>query len=77
MLAFWKNDGKGIVVGFDGNDEELIKKLRKSKSKKLFKFRKLAKFKKPSKSVNLPNFSAKEAKLSFFTFGTRKVFNCL
>lgn len=76
-LAFGRNDGNGVVVGF-GGDEEPAKKSEKSKGQKLSKSQKSAKSrKKSSKSGNLPKFDAKEARSTFLTFDIRKPFNCL
>ena len=68
MLTFeWLKIGDGNDDRFsDGNGEKIAKKSRKSKGKKLFKSRKLAKSgKKLSKSENSPNFCFKKEGLSF------------
>ena len=78
-------NGDNEVVGFDVNDgnEELVKKSGKSsKGLKLSKpgnskGNKWAKFKKPSKNGNSPNFNAKKAGPSFLTPETRVAFNRL
>ena len=69
-----KDDRYGII----DNNKKIARKLEKSKSKKLFKSQKLAKLeKKLLKSENSLNYDAKEIKLNFLSFDTRKTFNCL
>ena len=88
-----RNDGSKPASGRnDGNTEvdkvvsvEHAKKSGKSKSQKMSKSRKLSKLgkskgeklKKPSKSGNLPNFSATESGPSFLTPKARSAFNRL
>ena len=72
--AFGRNNGNGEVNRF-GDYIEYNKKLGKSKSKKLFKPRKLAKSEKNlSKSGNSPNFNAKNNGPSFLNLKARTAF---
>ena len=80
-----KKDGNNEVDGFDGNSVKYGKKSGKSKSQKLANSQKLSKsgklksekFKKLSKSGNLPNFDITEARLSFPTLDATTTFNHL
>ena len=85
-LAFKGNDGNGEVnrFGVSKNGIEHAKKSgklsksRKSKSKKIFKSRNLAKSgKNLLKSGNLTNFDAIKPKPKFLTPNAKTTFNCL
>ena len=80
--AFGKKDGNNEFDRFSGYGVQHVKKSRKSKSEKLAKSQKLSKSKgkkleKLSKSRNSLNFDATETGPSFWTPGTRKIFNRL
>ena len=79
------DDGDVVRFGVGGSSKELVKKSGKLKGQNLAKSQKLSKSgkskgkksKKMSKSGNLPNFDATEARSSFLTPGARETFNCL
>ena len=68
---FGRNNNKNVFVRFGGDNEEPVKKPRKSKDKKL------AKSKKPSKSENSPKFYAKKTRSSFLILNAKMAFKYL
>ena len=70
--VFRRNDSDSKIVKYGDGYIELAKKSRKSKGLKLSKSGK-----KLSKSENLSQFGAKEAKPNFLNSDTKNAFNCL
>ena len=65
-------------IGNIKDNNKLMKKFIKPKTRKLFKSQNLAKSrKKLSKNRNLPNFNAIKTRLSFLSFNIKTVFKCL
>ena len=75
--AFVRNDGNGEIDRFGDDGVKYAKMSGKSKGQKKFKSWKSAKFKKPSKNGNLPNFDAKNRGPSFLTLKAKAVLNRL
>ena len=75
---FGISDNEEIVRKSEKLKSQNLSKSRNLKGKKLFKSQKLIKSKKKlSKSRNLLNFGATEAKPKFLTLNAKTTFNCL